>query len=189
VLKPLADVRRAVAKGCARPSAGFSLLELVVVIVIIAFLMVIAIARLMAMQAEAERVAMATVAGTLRSALGMMVAESIVRQDVGRLAALEGSNPMTRLAELPPNYLGEIDHPDAGRLEDGNWYFDRSDRTLVYLVRNKTHFSGGISDPPRARFAVQLVYGDKNRNGKYDAGIDSIEGLRLSPVEPYQWVR
>lgn len=172
-----------------RQGRGFSLLELVVVIVLIAFLMVIAIARLLALQAEAERVTMESVAGTLRSALGMKVAESIVRHELNGLGALEASNPMDRLAEVPTNYLGEIDRPDPNRLADGSWYFDRSERTLVYLVRNKAHFSGGATNPPRARFEVKLLYDDKNRNGKLDAGIDSIEGLQLAPVEPYKWLR
>lgn len=176
-------------RGARWTSGGFSLIELVVVVVLIAFLVVIAIARLLALQADAERVTMETVAGVLRSALGMKVAESIVRNELPGLAALEGSNPMDRLAELPTNYLGELDKPDPSRLDDGNWYFDRSERTLVYLVRNKTHFEGGVANPPRARFTIQVAYSDKNRNGRYDAGIDAVEGLRLSPIEPYKWVR
>ena len=185
-----AGLANAVRRRAARwGSRGFSLLELVVVIVLIAFLMVIAIARLLALQAEAERVTMETVAGTLRSALGMKVAESIVRHELNGLGALEASNPMDRLAEVPTNYLGEIDRPDPNRLADGSWYFDRSERTLVYLVRNKAHFSGGATNPPRARFEVKLLYDDENRNGKFDAGLESIEGLRLAPLEPYRWVR
>jgi len=168
---------------------GFSLLELVVVIVLIALLMQIAIARLLALQADAERVAMDTMIGTLRSALGMKVAESLVRDATAQLPALEGSNPTERLAELPRNYVGEFEAPPPGTIEDGNWYFDRADRTLVYLVRNRTHFSGGAADPPRARFSVKLVYADKNGNGRFEAGIDAVEGLSLAPVEPYQWVR
>lgn len=172
-----------------RRANGFSLFELVVVIVLIASLTVIAIARLMALQAEAERVAMETVLGTLRSALGMKVAKSIVRHQLSGLPAFEASNPMDQLAELPTNYLGEIERPDPNRLEGGNWYFDRSERTLVYLVRNKARFSGGAVNPPRARFAIRLLYGDKNRNGRFDASVDSVEGLRLGPVEQYQWLR
>jgi len=168
---------------------GFSLLELVVVIVIISFLLVIAISRLLSLQAEAERVSMETVAGTLRSALGMKVAESIVKYRTATLAELEGSNPMDRLAELPKNYLGELDGVDPASLEDAHWYFNTRDRTLVYLVRNKDRFSGGLDNPPRARFAVRLVYTDKNRNGRFDARVDKVEGLRFSAVEPYQWTR
>ncbi|MBI3898115.1 MAG: prepilin-type N-terminal cleavage/methylation domain-containing protein [Gammaproteobacteria bacterium] len=172
----------------ANNSRGFSLFELVVVVVLIALLMVIAIARFLALQADAERVAMETIAGTLRSALGMKVAESIVADQLSGLAVLEGSNPMERLAETPTNYLGALPKPDPAQLEKGNWYFDQTNGELVYLVRNKAQFSGGAANPPRARFAVRLVYTDRNGNGRFDKGVDAVEGLRLAPIEPYQWM-
>ncbi len=172
-----------------RCSRGFSLLELVIVIVIISVLLVLAISRLLALMVDAERVAMEMVAGTLRSAIGMKVAESIVKSKVSELPAFEGSNPMTLLAETPHNYLGELDGADPAKLEDGNWYFDKRDKTLVYLVRNKGFFAGGLPNPPRARFAVRLVYSDRNGNGAFDQGKDAMEGLRLSPVEKYSWSR
>jgi general secretion pathway protein G len=168
---------------------GFSLLELVIVIVIVSILMVMAISRLIALQVDAERVAMDTVIGTLRSAIGIKVAEHIVKQDIAGLRSLEGSNPMDRLAQLPDNYLGEKDGPDLSKLVDGNWYFDMRERSLVYLVRNQGFFSGGLISPPRARFQIRLVYSDRNRNGVYDPGIDAIEGLKLVAIESYAWTR
>lgn len=181
-------IRREAAQqqGPDRLVRGFSLLELVVVIVIVSILLTVAISRLLALQVDAERVAMETVAGTLRSAVGIKVAEHIVRQDIAGLKDLEGSNPMDRLAELPGNYLGELDGPDPSRLEDGNWYFDTRSRVLVYLVRNKGFFTSELGGS-RAGFAIRLVYADTNRNGVFDPGVDSIEGLRLVAVAPYAW--
>jgi general secretion pathway protein G len=170
-------------------NGGFSLLELVIVIVIISVLMVLAMSRLLAVMVDAERTTMETVAGTLRSAIGMKVAESIVKSKVSELATFEGSNPMALLAETPRNYLGELDGADPAGLEDGNWYFDKRDKALVYLVRHEGFFSGGQADPPRARFAVRLVYSDRNGNGVFDPGEDEIQGLRLGPLEPYSWSR
>jgi general secretion pathway protein G len=170
-------------------SRGFTLLELVVVIIIVSFLAVIAIAKLLAIQVDAERVSMETVLGTLRSAIGMAVAESIVRQDMRGLEALVGSNPMERLAETPHNYLGAIDHPNPEGFEDGNWYFDKGNGELVYLVRNREYFTGGAAEPIRARFAVQAVHRDRNGNNRFDSSIDTVEGLRLTPIEPYKWIR
>ena len=170
-------------------SRGFTLLELVVVIIIVSFLAVIAIAKLLAIQVDAERVSMETVLGALRSAIGMTVAESIVRQDLRGLEALVGSNPMDRLAETPHNYLGAIDHPNPAGFEDGNWYFDKDKRELVYLVRNKANFIGGVADPPQARFRIESAYRDRNGNKRFDSGIDTVEGLRLTPIEPYKWIR
>lgn len=158
-------------------------------IVIISVLLVLAISRLLALMVDAERVTMEAVAGTLRSAIGMKVAEGIVKSRVSELLAFEGSNPMALLAETPRNYLGELDGADPAKLEDGNWYFDKRDGTLVYLVRNKGFFVGGQPGPPRARFALRLVYSDRDGNGVFDPGVDMIEGLRLSPVEKYSWSR
>lgn len=168
---------------------GFSFLELVVVIVIISVLLVVAISRLLALQVDAERVAMESVAGALRSALGIKVAHHIVKSDMRGLERLAGSNPMAQLAEVPVNYLGELAAPDPRKLPDGHWYFDTRDGTLVYLVRNKGFFEGGLAEPPRARFAIQLVYEDRNASGRYEPGVDEIQGLRLVPLEPYAWRR
>lgn len=170
-------------------AGGFSLIELVVVIVIISILMVVAIQRLLILQVDAERVVMESIVGSVRSAIGIKVAETIIRKGAGELATLEYSNPMNFLAEVPANYIGDLASPDPAGLEPGSWYFNASNRTLEYLVNNTSHFTGGANDPPRARFAVRLVYNDKNGNGIYDAGTDMVEGLRLAVVEPYQWVK
>ncbi len=166
---------------------GFSLLELIVVMVIISILLVMAVSRLLSVQVDAERVALETMAGTLRSAIGIKVATYIVKQDMRGLGSMEDSNPMDRLAEPPSNYLGELDGPDPKTLKDGNWYFDTRSRTLVYLVKNKAFFKVELAEPPRARFAVRLVYTDRNGNGRYDPGLEAIEGVRLAVLEPYQW--
>jgi len=157
------------------------------VVVIVSFLLVIAISRLLAVQAEAERVGMKSVLGTLRSAIGIKVATHFARSDMGSLWRSVGSNPMDQLSSLPKNYLGELDDADPAGLEDGHWYFDKRDGVLVYLVRHKAGFAGGLSDPPRARFAIELVYVDRNGNGHYDRHGDEVKGLRLSALEPYHW--
>ncbi len=168
---------------------GFSLFELLVVIVIVSVLVVIAISRLLALQVDAERVVMESTVGALRSALGIKVAESIVKQKISALPAYEDSNPMNLLAEIPGNYLGEMEGTDPYILEKGSWYFDKPAKTLVYIVDNTGYFSGGISDPPRARFKIRLVYTDADGNGVFDNGVDPIEGLRLAALEPYKWVK
>lgn len=175
--------------GTRRRDGGFSLLELVVVIVIISVLLVVAMSRLLALQVDAERVSMEMMAGTLRSAIGMKVAESIVKSKVAELSSFEDGNPMTLLAETPRNYLGELERMEPAKLEDGSWYFDKHDKVLVYLVRNKGFFTGGLPSPARARFKMKVVYSDRNRDGKFDPREDAIEGLSLRPVESYSWSR
>lgn len=162
-------------RAIAGRAAGFSYLELVVVIGIISVLLGYGATKLWALQVDSERVVMEQVVGTLRSALGMMVAQTIVKNDMAKLRAMARSNPMNRLAEVPGNYIGEVDETTAV-IQDGTWYFDTRTRYLVYRVRNAEYFESGLGTPARARFVVQLV-GEQGE----------VEGVRLVPVEPYRW--
>lgn len=161
----------------ANPHSGFSLLELVIVVCLIAVLATLGLERLWGMRADAERAAMEQVIGTLRSALGIKVANHLARSDLDAIRALEGTNPMERLSEVPENYLGALANPDPASIPGGQWYFDSAARRLVYRVRYEDRFSGGVGSPARAQFAVRLVVDDKNR----------LEGVRLVTLEPYTW--
>lgn len=160
-----------------RAAAGFSLLELVVVIAIIALLATVGLGRLWAVSVDAERAAMEQVLGSLRSAIGMKVANHLVRNDWQGLRALEASNPMDQLAEVPGNYLGTLASPDAAAIEAGRWYFDGGSRTLVYRVRHAGSFISTLPGPARARFKVEVVYGE--------GGVP--QGARLAAAESYAW--
>lgn len=173
--------------GPGRPSRGFSLLELVIVVCAIALLAVLAIERLWAMRVDAERVAMEQVVNNLRGALGIKVANYLAKGDLAGIRALEGSNPVDRLSEAPTNYLGALADPDPASIAAGSWYYDLASHALVYRVRNAEHFVSSLGAPARARFAVALVYEDRNRNGRFDQGVDTLEGVRLMPLEPYAW--
>lgn len=167
---------------------GFSLLELAVVTVVISILFVIAANKLLDNRVAAERTSMESIIGTLRSALNIKVASYLAKDNIAGLVTLEGTNPMNALSELPRNYRGELDAPDPRGVEGGSWYYDKHDKTLVYRVDNSEYFSGGLSNPARARFAVRLVYQDLNRNGRFERGVDKVDGVRLAELESYAWV-
>jgi len=171
-----------------RGDNGFSFIELVIVICIIAVLFVAAATRIWGFRVDAERVALETVVGAINSALGIKVAEYIVRNKVAKLAQLEMSNPMGQLAQIPKNYLGELGEMQAAAAENGNWYFDSASHYLIYRVKNAANLKTSLPPPARARFVIQLVYDDVNANGIFDPGKDVITGLRLVPVEPYVWI-
>lgn len=174
--------------GSIRSTAGFSLLELVVVIAIIAVLMAIAVSKYLAFAVEAERVAMEGVVGTLRSALGMKMAEYVVEGRLNDLRLLENSNPMDRLSQTPNNYVGELDGQETVAVPSGVWYFDRVERALVYRVHNVNYFQTSLAGAPRARFRIRLLFEDRDGNKVYDAAKDKLEGLNLTPLEPYRWL-
>lgn len=170
-----------------RRRGGFSLLELLVVLVLLSVLLSVAVDRLMVIRAKAERIAMEQMLGAMRSGIQIRVAELIAGNRTAELAALPASNPMRRLAEQPPNYLGELFGPDPQALESGNWYFDTRARVLVYLVDNAEFFETELASPARAAFAVEAVFEDVNRNGRYDAGVDTVRGMRLASRSRYAW--
>lgn len=176
-----------IGSGC-RSAPGFSLLELVVVIAIISVLLVFAITGLWALQAEAERVAMEQVIGSIQSAIGIEVAQYMVTGNTEGIRALEGSNPMDRLAEVPKNYLGTLSDLSPANMTGGAWYFDLRNRTLVYRVRNTDHFRGGSGVPAQVRFIMQLEYEGRNPNGVSAKNRSDVSGARLVPLEPYSWV-
>ncbi|MHB8416005.1 MAG: hypothetical protein ACYDB1_11615 [Acidiferrobacteraceae bacterium] len=157
-------------------------LELVAVLLLIAVLLGVAAERLWRLTSIAEHVAMDNVLGDIRSALGIKVAEYVARDDVQGLKGFAGGNPMQLMAEVPRNYVGVRQGPAGVR--GGQWYFNRRDRYLVYVVRSRGEFETPLRSPKRARFVVTLVYGRGGVSGQH-----RIAGLRLKTVEPYHWRR
>lgn len=152
------------------------------VIAIISTLGTLLLQRFLVLQAAAEKAAMETVVGTLRSAMGMQIAQHYVSNNMRGARKLAGSNPMKQLAETPANYLGEFSRAKPGSMKTGSWYFDRRKGVLVYIVKHTSYFKGGLSKPKRIRFAVRLVF---NRGSRRSRG--RIEGIRISALDSYQW--
>lgn len=170
-----------------RLERGFSLLELLIVVVIVSVLMLAAIDRLLALRIEAERVTVQSVIAAMRSALYVEFAAAAAGGQLGRLDNARGSNPMLRLAEKPDSYAGEFFGPDPALFAPGTWYFDTRDRAVVYVLRFPEQFVTPLEGPARARLAVEPDYEDRDRNGRFDPGRDPVRGLKLVPVEPFQW--
>ena len=167
---------------------GFSTLELVIVIILISLLIVIALDRLLSLRVDAERVSVEQIAGTIRSAMGINVAATVANEGgLQNISRLHRSNPMNLLAETPGTYLGELDNPDPEKIQAGSWYYNKTNRMLVYRVINSGYLETKLKGPARIRFQLRLVFTDNNRNRRYEAGKDDIHGLRLKAVEPYAW--
>jgi prepilin-type N-terminal cleavage/methylation domain-containing protein len=170
-----------------RRSRGFSMLELVVVVCLIALLAAFAADRLMRLRVEAERTGFDSTVGALRSALGIQVAQRVARDRIAELPKLVGANPMDFLSELPENYKGDFYGVDPRLIEEGAWYFDKQDGTLVYRVRYDEFLDTRLEGPARIRLAIVPVYEDRNGNGRFDPATDVLKGLRLNTLDSYKW--
>jgi prepilin-type N-terminal cleavage/methylation domain-containing protein len=162
-----------------KSQAGFTLLEMVVAITLVIVLYVTVMDRLLPLRGDAEAAAVATVAGTLRSALGLEVAALLLRGDADAVEELAGTNPVRFLAEIPDNYIGEVSGVNPASLPIGSWYFDSAAGELVYLVRYTEYFSTDLPGPPRLAFRVITVHNER----------DELAGVRLERVNEYVWTR
>ena len=163
---------------------GFSMVELSIVFILLAILVAVLLNRILAVQADAERVGLEYFVATLRSAVGIKVATLVARDDLPGMAALVDSNPMDLLPETPGNYRGVL--AGSAKVESGEWYFDRSKQALVYRIQNTEIFHGGFGPPAEVRFVLAPVYVDRNNNGRYDAG-DTVRFVRLETARSYRW--
>lgn len=154
---------------------------------LVAVLVTIAINRIWRLRVEAERVAVAQVVGAIRSAVGIEVARRVLREGVDSIAQLDGGNPMDLLAQLPPGYRGALVNPDPGQLVPGDWYYDERERVLVYRVRFPEAFDSA-QHQMRAVYRLTLKFDDRNRDGRFNRGSDTIYGLDLLPVGEFRWI-
>ncbi|MFC4931295.1 hypothetical protein [Massilia sp. GCM10023247] len=127
-----------------RGQGGATRLELAIAAIVTALLAGVLLDRLIAYQAEAERVAVKQLVSSLRTALSVRSAAAIAGGGEAELAALARQNPIRWLQKAPENYLGEFYAVREDALPAGNWYFDRSVHALVYLPSGHKSFSSGI---------------------------------------------
>lgn len=168
----------------AHRQGGKARLELAVATILAAILSGVLLNNITTYQGESERVAAKQLIGSLRTALALRSAEVISTRGEAGLMALAHQNPMTWLQHLPGNYLGEYYSPQTEALSRGNWYFDRSDRTLVYLPASQKSFSSGTQNILTFKVKLLRVSGPVNarRREKGSAGLvlDQIDGQAVA---------
>jgi general secretion pathway protein G len=128
-----------------RRQRGFSRFEFAVVAAVLAALVGIGVNRINLYQQQVETVATEQLIATLRVALQFRISHLAAQQRQGELLTIVGANPIDWLSEKPKNYLGEYYFPDNKKLKAGSWYFDRSQKTLVYLLSHQNSFAFGSS--------------------------------------------
>lgn len=134
---------------------GASLLEFALVIVIVGILTTVLLQRIWHYQGEAEVAAMRTTVANLRTALEIKVAQGKLPGGTEDLTILAEQNPFDWLKDKPVNYAGAYFSPSDDDIGGGNWAFDRTDKSVIYLL----NISSGFLDAPtkRLKFKVKLL--------------------------------
>ena len=134
---------------------GASLLEFALVVVIVGILTTVLLQRISHYQSEADEAAMRLTVANLRTALEIKVAHGKLPSGMIDLTMLAEQNPFDWLKDKPANYAGQYFSPSDADIGEGNWAFDRSDKSVIYLL----NFSTGFLDAPtkRLKFKVKLL--------------------------------
>jgi len=134
---------------------GATLLEFALVIVIVGILTTVLLHRIRHYQGEADEAGMRMTAANLRTALEIKVAQGKLPGGTIDLTILAEQNPFDWLKDKPANYVGEYFSPSDTDIGAGNWAFDRTDKSVIYLL----NISSGFLDAPtkRLKFKVKLL--------------------------------
>jgi prepilin-type N-terminal cleavage/methylation domain-containing protein len=160
---------------------GFSLFELVVAIIVASVLATVLLNRLAYYQELAEKAAMESTLRTIKTGLQIRLAELIVTNRQGQAAEIEIEDPVRWMDDKPPNYRGAYRAP----AEPGSWYFDATERQLVYLVRTGDRLILGTGDGGKQlRFRAKLLKTPVKVAG---GTVEGVAGVTLLPISPYQW--
>lgn len=163
---------------------GFSLLELVLVISLVAIFITVAIDRSLRYLELAEKAAMETTVGALRSALTLRMGALYAAGEGVALTKLNEENPFTWLSQRPDGYIGPQWDPKLADISPGSWYYDQSARQVVYRPQRTRYLVRPGREDPRIRFRVDVEYKPQS------AVIPSSPALLkadLEVVNPYLW--
>lgn len=139
---------------------GAGYLEFAIVAIVFAILCGVLLQKLNFYQVEGERIAVQQVVTSLRAALASRAASLYLKGKEADMLALARQNPVALLERPPANYAGEFSSPDAGAVEAGQWYFDRSTATLSYVLNKRSFF--GESGAKRLNFKVKFAQHPSN---------------------------
>lgn len=165
--------------GARAAARGFTLVELAVAMAVFAVLVGVLLTRVAYYQERAEELAVRQTVEILRVALRLKVSQLYVTNRLQEAGALADDNPIDWLKEKPGNYVGEYFSPEIKDIPAGNWYFDRRDKTLVYL------FNGGNSLRTTALHVIKFKVQRSNlpqTSAKLTSSSTVVESIVLDQV-------
>ncbi len=165
-------------------------IEPTIIVVVVVCLIIFALIKLLPLTAQAEQAYFENTLAQLNQIINFTTANQIMRGHMSNIEKLDNGNPFSLIKDkdLPGNYIGEIDNPILENIKGYQWYFNKTDHTLVYHVGNKKYFLSSKSGSSQIKFKLNLKFADKNENGIFNKGIDEIKGLLLVPQNDYIWL-
>ena len=153
-----------------------------VVFLMLGALALILLRSLNEVEEQAERQMVELTLRNMRTGMQFAMAEAIMPQHEGEIAAWAGSDP-TRWLEVPPvGYRGECSPEGRRNLPEGAWCFDSEHQELVYRPRNTKQLHGFVEGQQCSQLAWRVVSaGDGGEGG-------GSVGMRIEPASTCRWL-
>ena len=161
---------------------GFTLLELVLVVVIFGLLLGVYLRSVLYYQEMIEQATVSLTLSNIRTGMAHEWADRIAKgKNKERIEDLIGTNPVRWLEYPPQNYLGEIRGGRPEGMDGGNWFFDLTQKELVYVVNHGSYLE--LSDSQgKITLRWKVVVEDTSGSTRPEFG-----SLTLQPVVNYRW--
>lgn len=161
------------------------LMEVLIATLVIGIVAALLLSRLAHYQEMAEKAHMEMTVATVKSALRMRLASMMIEGRAHEYSGLAEQNPMEWLEQKPANYAGELTRSGSTADLQGNWYFDRSARSLVYFVKHGSNFKASSNGEKSISIGIILTYEPQVNDDK--AGM-LVTGARLQHRHAYEWL-
>ena len=163
-------------------TTGFTALELALSIALIGIFSSVLLDRLLYYEEAAEKANMEYWVNELKVGLQLRVGHLMAQSKVVDYLAVSRENPMSWLETPAPGYRGEVVATANPQMPPASWYYDRTQRELVYVSGLNRYLQRDAQARPRVHFRVKIV-----RPEDSTAQDSTVLGLQLVPAEPYRW--
>ncbi len=170
-----------------------SIFEIGVSIILLLLVLFVAAPLFERMMQNFEKTAVKQLVSQLNSAAQFKLAEYVALDKLKSLPKQISGNPIAWLDAEDiigwDGYLGEVVRVDFNQLTAQSWQYDQTTRRLIYKVE---YIDGLNNDDPikdRIQYRFVLDFVDYDNDGVFDDDVDTISGLRVEAVYPYQWVQ
>ncbi len=133
--------------------------------------------RVVTLRSDVEEMSLNSTTKMLSLAVVLRATGAITEDGPSGVVGLVGANPVewadeNLSLEFKKHYVGEMNAVDILSIARGKWAYDRQRKHLVYRKLN-----GDFK-----RWQVLPKYYDQNKNGRYDAPVEPVNGLELVEV-------
>ncbi len=154
---------------------GVLLLRSLLVVILVAIMVALFLDRSEKLSRQVRQTAQQQTLARINAALALYLLQQASEGHLQQISARDGANPFDLLAGngglTAPDYRG-IGSADDPPLREG-WYYD-SHRGVIFYSEGEGGRSG--------LWRLSLRFDDRNGNGRFDPGVDSITGLGMSRV-------